>query len=169
MKSTAAIILAAAGLMLAGCGFQPLYGTTETGGNVAYQLASISVDPQNTRLGQLIRNEIVSGITPAGSAGGTAYRLAFTPQDSEFTSIDSVNTEPLRQQYKVNATFTLVDTSTGKPVHSGKTFSQVSYDRVDAPAANLQALTNAQERAAIEIGRDIRIRLAAYFSSNGNN
>ncbi len=169
MKNMAAISIAIAGLALAACDFRPLYGTTETGGNVAFLLASISVDQQNTRLGQLVRNEIVSGISPAGTSGGNAYRLAFTAQDSEFTSIDSVNTEPLRQQYKVNASFTLIDTGTGKPVHTGKTFSQVSYDRVDAPAANLQAQTNAQERAAIEIGRDIRIRLAAYFSSNGNN
>jgi LPS-assembly lipoprotein len=162
MKRGLPVLMAIAGLALAGCDYRPLYGTTDTGGNVAYQLASISVDQQNTRLGQLVRNEIVSGISPTGSSGGNAYRLSFTAEASEFTSIDSVNTEPLRQQYKINASFTLIDSQTGKPVHSGKTFSQASYDRVDAPAAN-------QERAAIEIGRDIRIRLAAYFSSHGDN
>ena len=59
----------------------------------------------------------------------------------------------------------LMPSQTGKPVYSGKTFSQVSYDRIDAPVANLQAQVNAQERAAKETGQDIRTRLAAYLST----
>jgi hypothetical protein len=41
----------------------------------------------------------------------------------------------------------------------------VSYDRTTADFSNVQAETNAMERAAKEIGNDIRTRLAAYFSS----
>jgi hypothetical protein len=48
---------------------------------------------------------------------------------------------------------------------AGKTFSQVSYDRTTSDFSNVQAETNAMERAAKEIGNDIRTRLAAYFSS----
>ena len=168
-KSFATWLFMTAALVVSGCDFRPLYGTSESGGQIAGQLAAVSVDQQHDRLGQLIRNEIVSGISPAGTSTGDAYRLELSSEDDEFKSIDATNTEPLRLQYKVNASFTLYDNQTGKAVHSGKTFAQASYDRVDAPAANLQALTNAQERAAREVGQDIRVRLAAYFSSNGNN
>ncbi len=154
-------------LAVSGCGFTPLYGTPESGSPVALKLASITVDDPTTRLGQLVRNEIVSGITPVGSAGGSAYRLELVTEDSEVVAIDGFNTESLRQHYKANVRFVLYDNDTGKPVYSGKTFSQVPYDRVDAPVANLQAQVNAQERAAIETGQDIRTRLAAYFSANG--
>ncbi len=169
MKRPATIVLAAAAIGLAACDYRPLYGTTDAGSPVAYQLASIAVAEQNTRLGQLIRNEIVSAISPAGTAPGDAYTLQLTASEDEFTSVDSTRTEPLRFQHKVKASFALYDNDTGKAIHSGKTFSQVSYDRVDAPAANLQAQINARERAAKEIGRDIRIRLAAYFSKNGGH
>ncbi len=46
-----------------------------------------------------------------------------------------------------------------------KTFSQVSFDRTTADFSNLQAETDAMERAAREIGNDIRTRLAAYFAT----
>ena len=100
----------------------------------------------------MVRNEIVSGVHPAGST----YRLAIEAVGNESLAIEAVNTESLRQHYKANVSFVLYDNNTGKPVYSGKTFSQVAYDRVDAPAANLQAQVNAQERAAREVGQDIR-------------
>ena len=165
MKGIARIAIVGLALGLAGCGFSPLYGTPENGSPVALKLASISVAEQDTRLGQLIRNEIVSGISPAGSAGGNAYRLELEAKGSEEQAIRAIDSESLRQHYKANVSFVLFDTASNQPVYSGKTFSQVSYDRIDAPVANLQAQVNAQERAATEVGRDIRTRLAAYLST----
>lgn len=165
MKMFSRIVLVAAALSLAGCGFSPLYGTTGAGSPVALKLATVSVTEQDTRLGQLVRNEVVSGISPAGSAGGIAYRLELTANGSEELAIRAIDTESLRKHYRVNVSFVLYDSNTDKPVYSGKTFSQVSYDRIDAPVANLQAQVDAQERAAAETGRDIRTRLAAYLST----
>ena len=165
MKIFSRIVIVAAALALSGCGFSPLYGTTEAGSPVALKLASIAVTEQDTRLGQLVRNEIVSGITPAGSAGGNAYRLELDAKGSEELAISAIDTDSLRKHYRVNVSFVLYDTDTSKPVYSGKTFSQVPYDRIDAPVANLQAQVNAQERAARESGRDIRTRLAAFMST----
>ena len=166
MGTLGRIALLAVAFALAGCGFTPLYSTPEAGSPVALKLASITVVEQKTRLGQLVRNEIVSGITPAGSAGGQAYRLELKTRDSESVAIDAINTESLRQHYKANVSFVLYDSQTGKPVYQGKTFSQVGYDRVEQPVANLQAQINAQERAAKEVGQDIRTRLAAFLATN---
>ena len=165
MRTFSRIVLVVSALGLAGCGFTPLYGTTDAGSPVALKLASVSVTEQDTRLGQLVRNEIVSGISPAGSAGGNAYRLELNAKGSEELAVSAVDTESLRKYYRVNVSFVLYDNNTEKPVYSGKTFSQVSYDRIDAPVANLQAQVNAQERAAAETGRDIRTRLAAFMST----
>lgn len=169
MKAMVAAGLLTIASLVSGCDYRPLYGTTDAGSPVAQLLAGIKVTEQNTRLGQLVRNEIVASISPVGTQGNDRYTLDLAADEGEFTSIDSINTEPIRLQHRVNAQFTLFDNRTGKAVHAGKTFSQVSYDRVDSPAANLQAQTNAQERAAREVGRDIRIRLAAWFSKNGDH
>jgi LPS-assembly lipoprotein len=169
MRSVSIVASVIFALFLAGCGFQPLYNTASSGNQVEHNLASITVAEPQSRLDQLIRNEVIASISPPGSAGGSAYRLEIHSKADEFTSIENINTEPSRLQYKVNTSYTLYDNQTGKPMHNGKTFSHVSYDRVDAPAANLQALNNAQERAAREIGQDIRLRLAAYFAKNGSS
>jgi LPS-assembly lipoprotein len=60
----------------------------------------------------------------------------------------------------------LADASTGKVVVTGSSFSNVSYDTVEQPIADLQAAENARERAAREVAEDIRLRLAAHFSSS---
>lgn len=162
MKGFSRIALVALAFGLAGCGFSPLYGTPDSGSPVALKLASIAVDEQDNRLGQLVRKEIVSGIS---SGGGSAYRLTLETKGSEEVAIRTSNTESVRQHYKANVSFVLYDSDTNEPVYSGKTFSQVSYDRIDAPVANLQAQVNAQERAARETGQDIRTRLAAFLST----
>lgn len=161
--------LAGAGLAatLAACGFQPLYGTSGLeGASVSTRLSSVSVPEQTTRVGQLVRNEILSAIAPAGAANGDDYRLDLFPETSDDVAVEAQNTDVLRRSYRLSVAFDLVDTTTGKPVYSGKTFSHVSYDRTGAPFANLQARTNAEERAAREVGIDIRTRLAAYFATH---
>ena len=58
-----------------------------------------------------------------------------------------------------------MDRSNGEVVTQGKTFSQASYDVIRQPFADLQAETNATERAVHEVSADIRTRIAAYFAS----
>jgi LPS-assembly lipoprotein len=149
---------------LSACGFQPLYGTSPTGSNVATQLAAIEIDEQNHRLGQLVRNDLLSSMA-GGGAQPSRYRLQFTAVAGSQTLIEQSNENTRRFSYRVNVDYRLIDERTGKQLSAGKTFSQVSYDRTTSDFANVQAETNAMERAAKEIGNDLRTRLAAYFSS----
>jgi LPS-assembly lipoprotein len=155
-------MLAAFGL--SACGFQPLYGTTPAGSNVSAQLSSIEIDEQDNRLGQLIRNDLLSSFAN-GEAQPSRYRLHFTAVAGSQTLIENSNEDTRRFSYRVNVVYRLIDEKTGRQLSGGKTFSQVSYDRTTADFSNVQAETNAMERAAKEIGNDIRTRLAAYFSS----
>ena len=158
------LILSAAALVISACGFQPLYGTTPAGSNVAAQLSAIEIDEQNHRLGQLIRNDLLSSFA-AGTSEPVRYRLQFTAVAGRQTLIDNSDDDTRRFSYRVNVEYRLIDEKTGNQLNAGKTFSQVSYDRTTSDFSNVQAETNAMERAAKEIGNDIRTRLAAYFSS----
>lgn len=150
---------------LAGCGFQPLYGPASGGGKVSAELASVEVENRHDRLGQLVRNEIVAQITPAGGPVNARYNLVLILAENESSIVDAGNTDTLRQRYIVNASFRLIDNTVGKPVYTGKTFAQASYDRIRAPVANLQARDNARLRVSRQIGGDIATRLAAFFAS----
>ena len=154
----------AVGFALSACGFQPLYGTSAVGSNVAAQLSAIEIEEQDNRLGQLIRNDLLSSFT-TGPAQPSRYRLQFTAIAGSQTLVEQSNEDTRRFSYRVNVDYRLIDERTGNELSAGKTFSQVSYDRTTSDFANVQAETNAMERAAKEIGNDIRTRLAAYFSS----
>jgi LPS-assembly lipoprotein len=153
------------GFFASACGFQPLYGTSPAGSNVSTELSAIDIDEQDTRLGQLIRNDLLSSMSRP-TAGASRYRLQLVALDGTKTMIQNENEDTRRFSYRINVAFRLIDRQTGKELSSGKTFSQVSYDRTTSGFANVQAETNAMERAAKEVGNDIRTRLAAYFAAS---
>jgi LPS-assembly lipoprotein len=150
-------------LSVSACGFQPLYGTSPSGSNVSTELSAVAIDEQDTRLGQLIRNDLLSTMS---GAGATRYRLQLMALDGTKTMIENDNEDTRRFNYRVNVAYRLIDRQTGQELNSGKTFSQVSYDRTTSDFSNVQAETNAMERAAKEVGNDIRTRLADYFAAS---
>jgi LPS-assembly lipoprotein len=160
-----AIVLAAA-LAAGACGFRPLYGTSPVGDGVAVHLASIDIVEQPTRLGQLIRNDLLSSMSEPGSPGDR-YRLAMdsTAKVQSTIEVEDETDETRRFSMRVNTVYRLLDGRTGAELHRGKTFSLVSFDRTTSDFSNLQAENDAMERAAHEIANDIRTRLAAYFAT----
>jgi LPS-assembly lipoprotein len=155
-------------LLVAACGFRPLYSSGDsTSPGVAQDLASVAIAEPNSRLMQLIRNDLLSTMRPAGTAEPDRYRLDIEASASEEKSIEdsSDSRRAHRATMRVAANFALKDLSGGKTVYQGRTFSHVSYDDVNQSFADLQARTNAIERGAREVALDIRTRLAAHFAS----
>ncbi len=154
-------------LAMAACGFKPLYGTDPVGDGVVVHLASIDIVEQKTRLGQLIRNDLLSSMSEPGASGGH-YRLILESDADIDRTIDvkDESDETQRYRYRAKTTFRLLDARSGAELYKGKTFSQVSFDRTNADFSDLQAEADAMERAAREIGNDIRTRLAAYFATH---
>lgn len=153
-------------VLLGACGFRPLYGTDGVSAGVAGQLASVAIPEPKNRLDQLVRNELLSTMRPAGTAAPDRYRLDIVTTASEDRSIeDSDDSRSARRStVRVTSSFQLKDINGGAVVYKGKTFSNVSYDDVGQSFSNLQARTNAVERGAREIAIDIRTRVAAYFA-----
>ncbi len=54
-----ALVASAAAIALAACTVQPLYGPTPTGQAVVTTVASIGIEPADTRVGQQIRNALI--------------------------------------------------------------------------------------------------------------
>ncbi len=157
--------LAFGAVALSGCGFQPLYGVTSSGTRVNSELAYVMIPEQTTRLNQLIRNGLLSTMSPPGGPLGERYRLEFAASGRIFDIVKAINTDTLRRLYKLNVQYRLFDTATGEVIHEGKTFSDIAYDRTGLEFSNIQAQNNAEERAALQVGDDIRTRLAAFFAA----
>ncbi len=156
-----------AGLLgLSACGYQPLYATRDDGSSVTQELAEVSVAQQTTRVGQLIRNEIVRSTRPVGTQAQDRYYLKLDVKGDAQTLINTSDTVHRRLAYNLTTRFQLVDAATQSVLFSGKAFSRVPYDRLDASFANVQARVNAEEQAAKQVGQEVRTRLAAFLATN---
>lgn len=162
MSRLATTLLMVAALVLAGCGYRPMYGSSATSPGVAGSLSSISIPEPTDRTGQLIRNELISSMQTG--RGEDKYMLNLTTTLADNGVILDKQPSVGRQAILITTSYELVDRSTGKILTKGKTFARVPYDVVRQPFADMQAQKDATERAAREVGADIRTRLAAYFA-----
>jgi LPS-assembly lipoprotein len=162
MVNIPAILCVAAALALAGCGYRPLYGSAEGNGNVAASLSSIMIPEAGDRAGQLVRNDLLSSMR--SGKGEERYLLNLTTMLADNNIVAKPQPNVTRQSIQITATYQLVDKSNGAIVTQGTTFARASYDVIRQPFADLQAQTDATERAALEVSADIRTRLAAHFA-----
>jgi LPS-assembly lipoprotein len=162
MKRASAIVALIFTLAVAGCGYRPLYGSASDSAGVTAMMASVAIPPADSRLAQLIRNDLVSSMR---GSSDERYTLVLKPALKKNAIIEKPQPSVTRQSVHVTVSYDLIEQKSGTTVHSGKTFSQASYDLVRQPFADMQAETNATERAAHEVAADIRTRIAAYFAS----
>lgn len=162
MVKLPAIMVVAAALALAGCGYRPLYGSAQGNGGVATALSSISIPEAQDRTGQLVRNDLMSSIQ--SGKGEDLYVLNLTTMLADNNIVANPQPAVTRQSIQITATYQLVEKSSGAVVTQGTTFARASYDVIRQPFADLRAQTDATERAALEVSADIRTRLAAHFA-----
>ena len=163
MQKAIAILFCSGLLFLTGCAsYRPLYGTGPSGESVSAALATIAVPEQHMRSAQLIRNELLS--TMGNGAPRFSLRLTVTEKTIDVSTLSVSNLH--RKRFNLAAHYELISVSTGAALASGDSFSNVSFDTVRQPVADLQAADNAVDRAAQEVGQDLRQRMAAYFSDH---
>jgi LPS-assembly lipoprotein len=168
-----AAVLALAGLT-AGC-FQPLYGDHATvgGAGLNNKLASVEVAPIDSpngsrlaRVGVTVRDQLMYDLTGGGAAAAPTHKLVIRLSSKQLQVIVDINTaRPDIQNYGIDATYTLTDVATGKPVITGQTFSRVSFNIPGQQQrfAGARGLRDAEDRAAKVIAENIHSRLASYF------
>ena len=161
-------------LLTAGC-FQPLYGDRAVVGGAGLndKLASVEIPqidaPNGTRIarvGNALRNELIYDFTGGGGGASPTHKLIIKLTATQLQVIVDINTaRPDIQNYGIDATYQLVDLSTGKTVVKGTTFSRVSYNipGQEQRFAGARGLRDAENRAAGVIAENIRSRLASYF------
>src|SRR6476646_5229706 len=137
LRPLLAALAVTAALGVAGCGIQPLYGTTAGGSRLGAVMAGVDVPPIPGRVGQRVRNELIFENTGGGGAAPTTYQL--------------------------DATFRLISHD-GRVVLEGKATSRAAYERFETIFSNVRARVDAENRAARTVADTIRVRIAAYIS-----
>lgn len=161
----AGVRLACAGVLavtLAACGYHPLYATRDNGTNVATELAAISIPAPQSRLEQLLRNELMSSLQ--ASDGGGTYTLVIAPKASTSSVVANPTPSMYRYSYALTVGYKLLRASDRSVLTAGTSKAFVSYDRFKQPVAAMSTAADAERRAVKDAGDDIRMRLSAYFA-----
>ena len=156
--------LALLALGLAGCGLQPLYGSTASGSRLAAVMSGVEVAPVPGRVGQRVRNELIFENTGgSGSAPHTNYKLDIVIKENITNELVKISGDAKAQVYELDATFKLIGKD-GKVVLEGKATSRAAYERYETIFSNVRARQDAENRAARTVAESIKVRIAAYLS-----
>ncbi|YBV96271.1 LPS assembly lipoprotein LptE [Phyllobacteriaceae bacterium JZ32] len=176
-----ALLAALAGTLIAvaGCTVQPLYsggdGTSSISGTVApgmrEKLASIAIDPADTRYAQDVRNKLIFLFSGgAGEPATPAYRLSLGVSSATSAAVrvnvgdDTDRTgRPSAGTVRMTSRYVLSDAA-GRPLARGTRVVSASFDRPRQEFANLRAERDAQDRAAQELAEQVMLAVAQDLS-----
>jgi len=152
-------------VLLAGCGFHPLYGGAN--GGMQATLSTIYVEPMPERLGYELRNKMIDLLDGPGTPSGSLYRLKLSL--TETTQGIALQNDATITRYNDNlkVTYSLTD-MTGKVITSGIETGLSAYNVLPSSAnanyGTLAAQQDADKRAAEDIAERIRLDLNVFFA-----
>ena len=169
-------------LILAGCGWRPLYerpSASPTSGGVGAELAQISIDQvvplteldpltgsnqalYDSRAAQLLQNYLKNALNPAGSPSSAVYHLAVRLKQKTRAAAAVGNGQATREDLVMEAEYQLNDAK-GQSVLKDVADSTTSYDILHEPFSDLSSRRDAQERTALELASEIQTRLAVFL------
>lgn len=152
-------------LLISGCGFRPLYGTTLSGAALEDVMRTVEITTIPGRVGQRVRNELIFDTTGGGEAAVPEYRLDIALRESVLNTLVSSTGDPRSQTYQLYTQFKLVRLSDNQVVLTGNSNARAAYDKRDSVFADIRARRDAEDRAARTIADSIKVRMAAYLSS----
>jgi LPS-assembly lipoprotein len=149
-------------LLLAGCGFRPLYAPAEPA-TINPQLATIQVAQVPDRIGQVLTIALRDSFNPSGASVEPRYRLLTTLSTTRREVAIRRDGTASRAEVAVNAAYRLIDLGNGMVAMTGAARSASSVDLVVNEYANLVAEQDARIRAIQEIALQIQTRCAMFF------
>jgi LPS-assembly lipoprotein len=157
-RPAAALALVAA-LALAGCGFTPMYAQPGVAGGMSH----IQVVAPKGRIGYLLGESLDDDF---GRAKGEAPLYRLDMELTELRQAHGLNANDVAQRYEfdLRVAYTLTEIATGKAVHTGTIFSNVSYDSVSQPYAGIAAAEDVQNRLAADAAQKVSLQVSAWLA-----
>ncbi len=148
-------------LVLAGCGFHPMYGRA-----TGPAMATIFVEPIAERDGFELRNALIDDLQSDGEEQGKTYRLKIVLNESPQGIALQNDATITRYNNTLTARYTLSDAQ-GKVLTSGTQTQMSAYNVVQSPYATLVAAQDSSKHAAQDIAERIHLDLGVWFQKHG--
>jgi LPS-assembly lipoprotein len=159
MRRAGAIAGLAAALALGACGFTPLYAVPGVSGGLTH----IQVVAPQGRIGYLLGESLDDDF---GHAKGDKplYRLDMVLTEVRQAHGLTATDVAQRYEFDLKVTYTLTELSSGKAVHTGTVFSNISYDSAAQPYAGIAAAQDVQDRLASDAAQKVEVQVAAWMA-----
>jgi len=154
MSKPAALALC---LVLAACGFHPMYGRA-----TGPAMASIYVEPIAERDGFELRTALIDSLQSDGEEHGKTYRLKISLNEAAQGIALQNDATITRYNNTLTARYTLYDVK-GDVLTSGTQTQLSAYNVVQSPYATLVASQDSSKRAAQDIAERIHLDLGVWF------
>lgn len=165
MRRPAFLALLALPLLLAACGFTPLYGDGARPAQA--QLATVAIDNIPDRNGQMLRLLLTDRFYAAAPQAAAQYRLNVSYRSYREELAIKRDDVATRARLSLTATFTLTPLD-GSTAFGGTERSSVSYNILTDPYATSAAEQNALERGLTQLADNITSRVALHLAGRGN-
>ncbi|MDE0390927.1 MAG: LPS assembly lipoprotein LptE [Rhodospirillales bacterium] len=152
-RPASALVLVLALVVLGACAVEPLYGMRSAEGRGG-GVAAIEVAPVKDRIGHIVRNHLIDGLTPRGQPANPDYRLTLSVERSKTGLLVQLDDYTTRYNLTLRATFSLTD-RTGTVVYRDTARATGSFNVVGSGFATVTAEQNAAEDAARVLSEDI--------------
>lgn len=156
------LALACAGL-LAGCGFQPLYGNRAQSRSTPAQFALIEVNDIDGRPGHHLRNYLIDRLSARGGNYKKLYRLEISLSDQKDGLAIREDEAVTRFNYRLISAIRLTRIADGQILYESSLRATAAFNVVDSEFATLSAERDAETRAARDLSNEIITRMAIYF------
>lgn len=144
-------------LLLAGCGFSPLYEAHDQLTDPV--LASVAVDQINDHIGVVLTNHLRDGFNPGGEAAA-AYQLHVDVTEDAIGLAYRNDGTIAQTQVNLTGAWTLRRLSDRKIVANGTSLGTTFYDDMPDAYANTTAKESGEMRAVDQLADDIHARIA---------
>ena len=160
-------------LPLAGCGFKPMYASSDEPENavagspaadVKQALAAVAIHPIADHDGVKLRQILRDRMQPRGPSDAPLYDLDVQIRSATQQLGIQKNAVSTRANLIYTASFFLLEK--GERVYSAQSQSIVSYDILNDQYATVASIGEAGDRALQQIGEDIVSRLSVYLDQH---
>ena len=160
-------VCAALPLLLASCGFTPVYGGRQSGGGLSEHLAAIEISVPKDRWTQQLRAEMEDRFNPDARPANVAYRLEVSLSTKLIPAVVEDDGTISRYHVELVSPYLLKSAADGTELKRGTLRRFTSYNVSEADFASFTSQTDAFRRGVEELAEEYRLRLAAHFTRHG--
>lgn len=159
-------LIAVATIVLAGCGYRPLYGDRGTvgGADVRKYLAEVKISGIADRRGQILRNYLLDRMNPAGEPAQARYVLSVTTTESSRITDSRADGTATRSDLVVVARFNLRDANSDAVVYVDRTEGVSTFNLLTNRFASVSSEDEARRRAMELIADQISLQVSLFLN-----